>query len=122
MTLIFIISFNLRSLSAQHNELCSYLMYHSILSLTIPPGDPRGFAHSSCARGRVFAALSCPGFAPGVLNQSKSSIILKKARFLLCLLTLRAPRVLVPTPSTKGGGGRKGPPPPVSQEREMLQT
>ena len=25
-------------------------------------------------------------------------------------LTLRAPRVLVPTPSTKGGG-RKGPPP-----------
>ena len=37
------------------------------------------------------------------------------------LLTLRAPRVLVPTPSTKGGGGRKGPP-PVSQEREMLQT
>ena len=36
------------------------------------------------------------------------------------LLTLWAPRVLVPTPSTKGGG-RKGPP-PVSQEREMLQT
>ena len=33
-------------------------------------------------------------------------------------LTLRAPRVLVPTPSTKGGGG----PTPVSQEREMLQT
>ena len=36
-------------------------------------------------------------------------------------LTLRAPRVLVPTPSTKGGGGSKRTP-PVSQEREMLQT
>ena len=36
-------------------------------------------------------------------------------------LTLRAPRVLVPTPSTKGGGVEKDPP-PVSQEREMLQT
>ena len=34
-------------------------------------------------------------------------------------LSLRAPRVLVPTPSTKRGG-RRGP--PVSQEREMLQT
>ena len=34
-------------------------------------------------------------------------------------LTLPTPRVLVPTPSTKGG--RKGPT-PVSQEREMLQT
>ena len=34
-------------------------------------------------------------------------------------LTLRAPRVLVPTPSTKGGSKRT---PPVSQEREMLQT
>ena len=57
-------------------------MYQSIPSLTIPPGDPRGFAHSSCPWGRVFAPLS----AQGVLNQSKSSIILKKARFLLCLL------------------------------------
>ena len=35
-------------------------------------------------------------------------------------LTLRVPRVLVPTPSTKGGGSQKGPT-PVSQEREMLQ-
>ena len=50
-------------------------MYRSIPSLTIPPGDPRGFAHSSCPWGRVFAPLSCPG----VLNQSKSSIILKKS-------------------------------------------
>ena len=31
-------------------------------------------------------------------------------------LTLRAPRVLVPTPSTKGGG-RKGPPPSISRTR-----
>ena len=30
--------------------------------------------------------------------------------FIKDYLTLRAPRVLVPTPSTKGGGGRKGPP------------
>ena len=52
------------------------VMYQSIPSLTIPPpGDPRGFAHSSCPWGRVFAPLSCPG----VLNQSKSSIILKKS-------------------------------------------
>ena len=44
------------------------------------------------------------------------------ANFIFTSLTLRAPRVLVPTPSTKeGGGGRKGPI-PVSEEREMLQT
>ena len=61
-------------------------MYQSIPSLTIHPGDPRGFAHSSCLWGRIFAHLSCPGVFPGVLNQSKSSIILKKARFSLCLL------------------------------------
>ena len=60
-------------------------MYQSIPSLTIPPpGDPRGFAHSSFPRGRVFAPLSCPG----VLNESKSLIILKKARFLLSLKQL----------------------------------
>ena len=41
------------------------VMYQSIPSLTIPPGDPRGFAHSSCPRGRVFAPLSCPGICPG---------------------------------------------------------
>ena len=57
------------------------LMYQSIPSLTIPlPGDPWGFAHSSCPWGRVFAPLSCPGVFPGVLNQSKSSIILKKIK------------------------------------------
>ena len=43
------------------------------------PSPLPGFAHSSCPWGRVFAPLSCPG----VLNQSKSWIILKKARFLL---------------------------------------
>ena len=65
-------------------------MYQSIPSLTIPPpGDPRGFAHSSCPRGRVFASLSCPGFCPGVSNQSKSLIILKKsAIFALSLKQL----------------------------------
>ena len=50
-------------------------MHQSIPSLTIHPGDPRGFADSSCPWGRVFAPLSCPG----VLNQCKSSIILKKS-------------------------------------------
>ena len=55
-------------------------MYQSIPSLTIPPGDPRGFTHSSCPRDRFFAPLSCPGVCPGgVLNQSKSLIILKKS-------------------------------------------
>ena len=44
-----------------------------------PPGDPRGFAHSSCPWGRIFAPLSCPGVCLGVLNQSKSSITLKKS-------------------------------------------
>ena len=71
----------------------------SIPSLTIPPSDPRGFAHSSCPRGRVFTPLSCPGvypgFCPGVLNQSKSSIILKKARFLLCLLNNRVAALFI---------------------------
>ena len=57
-------------------------MYQSVPSLTIPPGRPPGFAHSSCPWGRVFAPLSCAG----VLNQSKSSIILKKNRFSLCVL------------------------------------
>ena len=33
-----------------------------------PPGNCRGFAHSSCPWDRVFAPLSCPE----VLNQSKS--------------------------------------------------
>ena len=63
-------------------------MYQSIPSLTIPPGDPRGFAHSSCPWSRVFAPLSCSGLFPegGVLNQSRSSIILRKTPFLLCLL------------------------------------
>ena len=62
------------------------LMYQSIPSLTIPPCDPRGFARFSCPRGRVFAPLSFPGVCPGVLNQSKSSIILKKgAIFALSL-------------------------------------
>ena len=26
-----------------------------------PPGDPRGFAHSHCPGGQVFAKLSLPG-------------------------------------------------------------
>ena len=61
------------------------IMYQSIPSLTIPPGDPRGFAHSSCPG--VGFSLLC--LARGVLNQSKSSIILKKsAIFALSLKQL----------------------------------
>ena len=52
-----------------------------------PPGDPRGFAYSSCPWGRVFAPLSCPGVSSGggVLNQSRSSIILKKKTAIFAL-------------------------------------
>ena len=56
-------------------------MYQSVPSLIIPPGDPRGFAHSSCPWSQVFLSSVFPGGLPGggVLNQSKSSIILKKS-------------------------------------------
>ena len=61
-------------------------MHQLIPSVTMPPGDPRGLAHSSCPWGRVFAPLSCPGSAGGGLNQSKSSIIFKtSAIFTLSL-------------------------------------
>ena len=50
------------------------------------PGD----SHILVAPEVGFASLSCPGvctgFFQGVSNQSKSSIILKKARFLFCFL------------------------------------
>ena len=62
------------------------VMYQSIPSLTITPGDPRD-SHIIVAPGVGFSLLCLArGFARGVLNQSKSLIILKKARFLLCLL------------------------------------
>ena len=54
-----------------------------------PPGDRWGFTHSSCPWRRVFTLVlpvGLPGVCSGVLNQSKGLIILKKARFLLCLL------------------------------------
>ena len=60
-------------------------MYQSIPSLTIPLGDPRRFAHSSCPWGLVFAPPSCPGVIPGILNQSKSSIILRKKNAIFAL-------------------------------------
>ena len=64
-------------------------MYQSIPSLTIPPGEPWGFAHSSCPRGRVFAPISYSGVFSGVLNESKSSIIFfKSAIFTLSLKQL----------------------------------
>ena len=71
-------------------------MYQSIPSLTIPPplGDPRDL-HILVAPGVGFSPLSLArwsarGFAGGgVLNQSKSSIILKKsAIFALSLKQL----------------------------------
>ena len=58
-------------------------MYRSIPSLTISPRATPGDSHILVAPG-VGSLLLC--LAQGVLNQSKSSIILKKARFLLCLL------------------------------------
>ena len=36
------------------------VMYQSIPSLTIPPGDPRGFGRSHCPGGQVFAQFSLP--------------------------------------------------------------
>ena len=59
-------------------------MYQSIPSLTSPLGDPQGFAHSSCPGVRF--SLLC--LAQGVLNQSKSSISLKKSAIFACLCNL----------------------------------
>ena len=60
-----------------------------------PPGDPWGFAHSSCHWGLVFASLYSWGLPPGggVLNQRKSSIISieKSAIFALSLKQMAAP-------------------------------
>ena len=67
-------------------------MYQSIPSLNIHPhGRPPGDSHILVAPGVGFSLLclargSTQESAPGVLNQSKSSIILKKARFSLSLL------------------------------------
>ena len=52
-----------------------------------PPGGPPGDSHILVAPRVGFSLLCLAQFARGVLNQSKSSIILKKARFLLCLLS-----------------------------------
>ena len=70
--------------------ICKALMCQSIPSLTIPRVTP-GDSHIPVAPGVGFSLLclawgSAQGFAWGVLNQSKSSIILKKAQFLFCLL------------------------------------
>ena len=73
------------------DEIDTCIMYQSIPSLTIPSGDPRD-SHILVAQGSGFRSSvllrGLPGGLPGgsQLNQSKSSIILKKARFLLCLL------------------------------------
>ena len=66
-----------------------YLYYVSVNSKPDhPPGDPRGFAHSSCPRVRFSFLCLAWGFVRGVLNQSKSSIILKSAIFALSLKQL----------------------------------
>ena len=65
------------------------IMYQSIPSLTIPLPTTPGDSHILVAPGVGFSLLSfARGLPRGVLNQSKSSTILKKARFSLCLLTL----------------------------------
>ena len=75
---------------AEMRSFADMLIFKAIPSLTIPPGDPRGFAHSSCPRGRVFTPLFCPrvcpGVCPGVLSQSKSSIVLKKSAIFTLFL------------------------------------
>ena len=85
-----------------------------------PPGYPREFAHSSCPWGRVFAPLSCPG----VLNQSRSSIM-KKLRFLLCLLNKWVAALFIclyiyTYLQNKRSGGAGCPPPPIIFERLQL--
>ena len=70
-------------------------MYQSIPSLTIPQGNPRGFAHSSCPRGGVFAPLSCLGVCPGVCqgglkSKLKSANFEKSAIFALSLKQLNS--------------------------------
>ena len=60
-------------------------MYQSIPSLTITPWATPRDSHILVAPGVRFLLLC---LAQGVLNQSKSSISLKKARFLLCLCNL----------------------------------
>ena len=64
-------------------------MYQSISNLTIPRANP-GDSHILVAPGVEFSLLCLAwGFARGVLNQSKSSIILKKKRnFALSLKKL----------------------------------
>ena len=64
-------------------------MYQSIPSLTIPPlGYPRG-SHILVAPGVGFSLLCLArGSALGVLNQSKSSIILKKSAIFALSLKL----------------------------------
>ena len=48
----------------QLSQICAHrlevIMYQSVPGLTIPPGDPRGFVHSHCPGGQVFAQLSLP--------------------------------------------------------------
>ena len=63
------------------------VMYQSIPSLTIPPGDPRDL-HILVTSGVGFL-LPCLAWGSawwGVLNQNNNSTILRKARFFLCHL------------------------------------
>ena len=56
------------------------LMYQSIPNLTTPPRATPGDSHILVAPWVGFSLLCLArGFAPGVLNQSKSSTILKKS-------------------------------------------
>ena len=62
-------------------------MYQSIPSLTIPPRRPPGDSHILVAPGVGFSLLCLArGSARGVLNQSKSSIILKKSAIFALFL------------------------------------
>ena len=59
-------------------------LHQSIPSLSIPPGDPRGFAHSQCPRGQVFAQLSLPGGRGFELEKFYTVLKEKCRNFSIC--------------------------------------
>ena len=79
----------------------SLFLFPCNVSVNPKPDHPPGDSHILVAPGVGFSLLclargSARGLAPGgVLNQSKSSIILKKARFLLCLLNKWVPALFI---------------------------
>ena len=63
-------------------------MYQSIPSLTIPPGDSRGLAHSSCPRAGFSLLCFARGSARGFKSKQKFDNFEKSAIFALSLKQL----------------------------------